>query len=628
MPETAAQAASQASVLAPILVFCAAAVLAVPLAHWARLSPVLGYLVAGILIGPSALALTGDSDFVRTIAELGVVLLLFLVGLQLKIERLISLRADIFGLGFAQVLATTLVIAGICHWVGLDWPGALLIGMGFSLSATAMALQALEEQGELDGPLGQRTFSVLLFQDIATVPLLAAAPIVASIVAGSGGMSLDASLIGVAKAIGAMALVVLVGRYLLNPLFRLLATSGAREVMTAAALLVVLGAGLVMDRAGLSMAMGAFLAGLLLAESNFRHQLEADIEPFRGLLLGLFFMSVGMSVDLALVRSNLVLILALAFGVVLAKTIIAALLARSFGSRTEDSWRIGALLSPAGEFTFVVVPLTATLGLVGGEAGRIALAVAAITMLIGPVMLMAVEFLRERFAPADRLATMDESFDGAGGAVLVIGFGRFGQVVNQVLLAESHDVTVIDRDVSRIKSAASFGFKVYFGDGTRLDVLRAAGGESAGVICICVDDREAALRIVEIASEHFPQARLHARAYDRIHAIDLANAGVDVHMRETFESALSFGRATLVALGTNEKRALDVMDDVRRRDVARLVMQQADGILGGMDLLHGTPVTPQPLTEPKARSRALNEETRAILGPAEPATPAKGEPSS
>jgi glutathione-regulated potassium-efflux system protein KefB len=610
---TMADAAAHASVLPSIIVFCAAAVTAVPLARFVGLGPVLGYLVAGVIIGPSALKLVGDAGTIRSVAELGVVMLLFLVGLELKLTRLFELRRDIFGLGSAQLMLTGVVLAGLGRVMGLDWPGAMVLGAAFALSATSIALQSLEERGDLQNAYGQRTFSVLLFQDLSIVPILAAVPLIASAQGGVGNFTMGDSLFSAAKAFAAVLTVVLVGRYLLNPLFRLLANSGAREVMTAAALLVVLGAALLMEVVGMSMAMGAFLAGLMLAESNFRHQLEADIEPFRGVLLGLFFMSVGMSLDLALVARYAWLLVIAAPILVGVKIAVGAGLAMIFGSSQKDAWRIGALLAPAGEFAFVIVPLTAALGLVNAEMGQVAVALAAISMLMGPLLAKGLDAVMKKSVPVQAASDIQEDYEGAGGSVLVIGFGRFGQVVNQVLLAEGHDVTVIDRNVARLKSAASFGFKIYFGDGARLDVLHAAGAAEARVICICVDDKDVALRIVELVHNAFPKARLHVRAYDRIHAIDLMNAGVDLHMRETFESALSFGRSTLQVLGADEMRASDIANDVRRRDIARLVMQQSEGIMGGLDLLHNTAITPQPLTAPKTKSQALTDETRAIL---------------
>jgi voltage-gated potassium channel Kch len=426
--------------------------------------------------------------------------------------------------------------------------------------------------------------------------------------------------------------VVLAGRYALNPAFRFLAKWGAREVMTAAALLVVLGTAVLMEHAGLSMALGAFLAGVLLAESNFRHQLAADIEPFRGVLLGLFFMAVGMSIDLDVVRANALLLLAAAPALVALKIAIAASILRASCSTWAEAIRAGALLSPAGEFAFVLVPLAGTLGLLGAAETAIATALAAMTMLVGP---LAAKGIEAWFAQRPKAReTIDEDYAGAGGSVMVIGFGRFGQVVTQTLLTNAVDVTVIDTDVERIRSAARFGFKIYFGDGARLDVLRAAGAEKARIIAICVDGKATANRITELARAEFPQARLIVRAFDRVHAIELTNLGVDRFVRETFESALTFGRITLETLGVPADEAVEIVADVRRRDLQRLEAQRHDGILARPDLLRTMEpqpvVTPEPLIEPTRKPTPLSEETRAAVGAAmaparTPTAPADGQ---
>ena len=607
-----ASAAPQDSFLLPVLTFCAAAVIAVPLFRRLGQSAVLGYLAAGVVIGPSGLSLVADPETVRRVAELGVVLLLFIVGLELKVSRLLSMRRDIFGLGLAQMAITALLFGGVARAAGLASSAAVVIGVALALSATAIALQMLEERGDLQSSYGQRSFAVLLFQDLSIAPLLAALPLLATAGAVAADTTSGSALTGVATAIAAVAAVVVVGRYGLNPFFRLLASSGAREILTASALLVVLGTALVMEHAGLSMAMGAFLAGLLLAESNFRHQLEADIEPFRGILLGLFFMSVGMSIDANLVRRHWPLLLLATFGVILAKLAIIAVLFRLFRSPWREAARSGAILAPAGEFAFVLLPLGAGYGFLTPLTAQLATALAALTMLFGPVMAKALDgvLARGRAEPEPE----PDSFDGAGGQVLVIGFGRFGQVVNQVLLAQGVDVTVIDKNVDRIRAAAAFGFRVYYGDGTRLDVLRAAGAARVEIVCVCVDDREAALKIAEIVHEEFPRARVYARAYDRIHAIDLMNREVEHQVRETFDGALAFGRAALEELGVEPQRAAEVVEDVRRRDVARLIMQKSEGLMGGVDLLHGVRLQPEPLTAPRAKPHGLSPETRDIIG--------------
>lgn len=617
--------ASHVSYLPPILTFCAGAVVAVPLFRRFGLSAVLGYLAAGIAIGPSLLAVIKDANAIRSTAEIGVVLLLFLVGLELQPARLYSMRRDILGTGLAQMVLSAGVIGAIAWWLGLSLGGAVAVGLALALSATSIALQLLEERGDGAEPYGRRCFSVLLFQDIAIAPILAMLPLLATTGATNDQSAMQA-LAGLGLALLAVAVLVFAGRYALNPFFRLLAKSGAREVMTAAALLVVLGAALVMENVGLSMAMGAFLAGVLLADSHFRHELEADIEPFRGVLLGLFFMAVGMSIDLKLVLDNALLLALAAPALVLFKIAAAAAILRASCSTWSEAIRAGALLSPAGEFAFVLLPMAASLGLLNPHHGAIATALAALSMLIGPILAKLIDaWLLARVAPPEEI---EEDFSGTAPSVLVIGFGRFGQVVTQALLLQHIDVTVIDADVERIRSAAKFGFKIYYGDGTRLDVLRAAGAGKAKIVCICIDDREAALRIVEMAKAEFPTVRLHARAFDRVHAIDLMRADVDYLMRETFESALGFSRVTLEGLGLDYEEASVVIENVRERDAQRMEIQFNEGIAAG---LHKVPrVSPEPLVRPKAKPKALSEETREVIedGGAQVAVGGVGEPAT
>jgi monovalent cation:proton antiporter-2 (CPA2) family protein len=602
-----ASVAAHTSFLQPILVFCAAAVIAVPLFRRLGQSAVLGYLAAGVAVGPSGLSLIADPEVVTGVAELGVVLLLFIVGLELKISQLLSMRKDIFALGLAQVALTAAVLAAIAVAGGLSGSGATIVGTALALSATSVALQMLEERGDLQAHYGQRAFAVLLFQDLSIVAILVVLPFLAS-----AGATATMDLVEAATAAGVAALTlagaIVVGRYGLNPFFRLLAASGAREVMTASALLVVLGTALVMNHVGLSMGMGAFLAGLLLAESNFRHQLEADIEPFRGMLLGLFFMSVGMSIDLALVRQHWLLLALATPTIVVVKIAVVAGLFRATRSPWRDGLRAGAMLAPAGEFAFVLLPAAAGLGILTAMTAQGATALAALTMLVGPLGVKALDAVLARVRQPE---PEPDDFAEATASVIVVGFGRFGQVVNQVLLAQGVEGTVIDNDVEQIRSAARFGMRVYYGDGTRLDILRAAGAERAELICVCVDDRDAALKIVDIAHEEFRQARTYVRAYDRRHAIELMNREVDHFVRETFESALAFSGAVLQELGVEREQAAKVVDDVRKRDVARLVLQQAEGALAGADLVR---VSPEPLTAPRAKPRALTAETRDIIG--------------
>ncbi|NIX76685.1 monovalent cation:proton antiporter-2 (CPA2) family protein [Microvirga terricola] len=612
-----ANPASHVSFLPPILTFCGAAAVAVPLFRFVGLSAVLGYLAAGIVIGPSGLRLIGDPESIVTVAELGVVLLLFIVGLELKISHLWSMKRDIFGLGFAQLAVTAFCVGGAAVAIGFTPQAAFVTGIAVALSATAIALQMLGERNDLQTPYGQRSFAILLFQDISVVPILAILPLLASGATTLEDNSLYDRLLKVGEAVGAITAVVLIGRYGLNPFFRILARSGAREVMTASALLVVLGAALLMQEVGLSMAMGAFLAGLLLAESNFRHQLEADIEPFRGTLLGLFFMSVGMSIDLALVRENWVLLALAAPAVIFGKTLLLTILSKLFGATWRDGLRSGILLCPAGEFAFVLLPVGAGLGLITSIDAQLVTALAAITMLLGPIIATVLErVLANHIAsePSPEFENMQTQEGERSSRVLVIGFGRFGQIVNQVLLAQGIDATVIDRDVERIRDAARFGLKVYYGDGMRLDVLRAAGADKAEMICVCTDNPEVTNKIVEIIHENFANARSFVRAYDRIHAVALMKMDVDYQLRESFESAIAFSRAALEELGATTQEAAAAADDVRKRDIARLILQKEGGTMGGAELVVGAKIEPEPLSAPTGKARGLSAETRDILG--------------
>ena len=592
------------------LVLLTAAVLSVPIARRLGLSAIVAYLIAGIVIGPHGLAAFGTPESIIPVSELGVVMLLFLIGLELELGRLVALRRAIFGLGAAQLALTALAIGMLAYLVGLvDWRGAVVAGVALAMSATAIALEILEERGQLQQDYGQRAFAILLFQDMAVVPLLAALPLLAQ-AGGSTHTNIGDGLRAVALIVGAILLIVVAGRYLLNPFFRLLAQTGSREVMTAAALLVVLGAALIMQKAGMSMALGAFLAGVLLAESNYRHELEADIEPFRGLLLALFFMGIGMSIDLAIVRANVWLILVAAVVITALKAAIVWLLFRATCVREADALRAGSVLTAAGEFAFVLIPLGGSLGVLDPRQASILTAVAAITMLLGPLVATLTEALLRRFKPLD--AREADDFSDARGSVLVIGFGRFGQIVSQCLLAEAIDVTTIDNDPGMIQDAEGFGFKVYYGDGTRLDVLRAAGAGDARLIAVCIDNREAASRVVDLVHAEFPGTKLYVRSFDRRHTLQLIAKGVDFELRETYESALVFGRSTLEALGIDSERAAATEQFVRSRDLDLLALQQAEGLSAGADLLR-TRMVHEPLSTPAREVKPLNPEAEEII---------------
>jgi glutathione-regulated potassium-efflux system protein KefB len=604
------QANDEIDLLLLPLVLLAAAVVSVPIARLLRLSPIVAYLTAGVVIGPFGVALLREPQTILTVAELGVVLLLFLIGLELEFARLVAMRRAIFGLGTAQLLLTAAILGGLVVAAGLaSWRGAIIAALALAMSATAIALKILEERGDLQQSYGQRAFAILLFQDMSVVPLLALLPLLAPGSDTHGSFS-DA-VWSVAKITAAIAAVVVAGRYLLNPFLRLLAGTGAREVMTAASLLLVLGTAALMAAVGMSMALGAFLAGVLLAESNYRHELEADIEPFRGLLLALFFMGVGMSIDLSVVYANLWLIIAAALVITALKIVVVWGLFLPICDSHRDALRAGSVLSAAGEFAFVLIPLGVAIGALTGTQGNLFAAIAAVTMLIGPPAASLTDALINRFARESEPEADD--FKGVRGATLLVGFGRFGQIVAQCLLAEGVDVTAIDNDPEMIQAATRFGFKVYYGDGARLDVLRAAGAGKVRLIALCINDPETALHIVDLVRAEFPGVALFVRSYDRRHSLRLIAKGVDLELRETFESALAFGRRALEGLGLAPERAQAVEDFVRARDLDRLALQQAEGLYAGFDLWQARLVQPEPLSAPKREAKSLNPQGEDII---------------
>ena len=591
----------------------AAMVVAATLFRRFGLGAVLGYLAAGLLIGPSALGVVRDPQSVLHVAEFGVVMFLFIIGLEMRPARLWSLRKEIFGLGAVQVLACALLLTGIALLAGLAWYAALIAGFGFALSSTAIVMQLLQERNENAEPGGQRVVSILLFEDLAIVPLLA----LVAVLAGAYGSSVETGYpiwLTIGLAIAAVALVYVAGRWVVNPFFRLLARYGGREVMTMGALLVVLGAAWAMDLGGLSMAMGAFLAGVLLSESTFRHQLEADVEPFRGLLLGLFFLSVGMSLDLRVVVADWAWVLGGLAAFMSAKMIAVYAVARIRQKHGEGLLR-AALMGEGGEFAFVLYSTAFAAGLFDARTAAILSAVVILSMALTPLRVM----LADRLRPNEALSPDDaEGVDHARDLrerVLIIGFGRFAQVVSQPLLARDVDVSIIDMDVEMIQAAGNFGFKVFYGDGSRLDVLRASGAEKAETVLVCVDKPEVADRIVELVKAEFPLTKLFVRAFDRGHSIRLVEAGVEYQLRETFESALVFGHQVLIDLGFSDEEARETIEDVRRRDEERFTLQLSGGLQAGRSLMRGNLATPRPApyVKPRREGQALNEEAAEVL---------------
>ncbi len=579
--------------LVPVVVLLGSAVIAVPLFRRIGLGSVLGYLAAGLAIGPYGLGMFNDPATILHVAELGVVMFLFIIGLEMQPSRLWSMRRDIFGLGLAQVLGCMAILCWVGVALGYPFGQSLIAGAGFVLTSTAIVMQMLEERGDMSTPKGGRIISILLMEDLAIVPLLALAAFLAP---GGGATTLAERLGDIAIGIGAIVGLVLAGLYLLDPLFRVLAKARAREVMTAAALLVVLGAALGMQMGGLSSAMGAFLAGVLLSESTFRHQLETDVEPFRGLLLGLFFLAVGMSLDLAVIAANWQLVAISVAAFMTLKATATYVVARLFRAPHDEALERTALMTQGGEFAFVLYGAALVVGLLDAQANAILTAIIIVSMLLTPLIVI----LHDRLTRA-RPVSLDgmEAPEGLHGNVLLIGFGRFSQIVSQPILARGYTVSTIDSDPEMIRAAASFGFKVYFGDGTRLDTLQAAGAAEARAVVVGIDKPESATRIVELMKAEFPLVPVLARAFDRGHLMALMRAGADEAVRETFESALSLGARSLEALGEPVDIVEGILEEVRKRDAERLALQFSQGTMAGRDLLLANKPT---LTEAQKRA--------------------------
>ena len=603
----------------------ATAVVAAPLFLFFGLGSVLGYLAAGLVIGPFGLGLFRDPENILHVAEFGVVMFLFIIGLEMRPAKLWALRKEIFGLGAAQVIACIVLLSfvgiALLSWVGIppeqSWAAALIGAAGFVLSSTAVIMKMMDDAGETSSPAGQRNVSILLFEDLMIVPLLALVAVIAGLTVG---VPADAPPLwqSVLLGIGAIAIVFLAGRFVLNPFFGILARSGAREVMTAAALLVVLGTALLMDIGGLSMAMGAFLAGVLLSDSVFRHQLEADVEPFRGILLALFFISVGMSLNVTVVLEQWQLIGAgvLAFMVVKALGIYG--IARVFGADQREAITRAALFAQGGEFAFVLYSAALAGGVMSAEIAAVMTAIVIISMALTPLVVLVVRrYLPE---PVENRDGVEDAKD-LHGRVLFVGFGRFAQVASQGLLARGVEMSLIETDVEMIQVAATFGFKIYYGDGTRLDVLHASGAANAEAILICVEKPEVTDRIVALVKSEFPHVKIFARAFDRGHSMRLVQAGVDYQIRELFESSLTFSAAVLRELGFSDIDIAETIEDVRDRDAERFEMQLAGGIEAGRGLMRGNMQTPKPtpFTRPRKEGEAINDEAEDIIGEAEDA---------
>ncbi|MBR9789076.1 MAG: glutathione-regulated potassium-efflux system protein KefB [Vibrionaceae bacterium] len=544
------------------VVFLSAAVIAVPLAQRFGLGAVLGYLLAGVLIGPWGLGLISDVDAILHFAELGVVLLLFLIGLELNPKKLWQMRGPILGLGGAQVVVSTFVIGSIVSLFGLSMQVSLVIGMGLALSSTAIALRVIEEQGLNGTETGQSGFAVLLFQDIAVIPMLAVLPLLAG--GQTGGNWLD-----VLTVLGSVIALLIGGHFLLRPLFRFVVMNGGRELFTIASLLVVLGIAVVMQNLGLSMALGTFLAGVLLAESEYRHELEIAIEPFKGLLLGLFFIAVGMSVNLGLLVLLPLEILATVVALVTAKGLVLYVLARAARVRPKARSRMAAILSQGGEFAFVIFTAASQEGILTQEQVAFLLVVVSLSMVTTPLLLMGQKKWFAHTLNQEEESVTSNVVDRRP-RVIIAGFGRFGQVVGRLMYANKIKVTVLESDASQIHLLRKYGYKVFYGDATQIDLLRAAGADKAEALVICTDSPDEVMAIVDICREHFPKLKLLARARSRVEAYQLMSHGVQNYSRETFLGALDLGRQTLVELGMHPYQAKRAEAHFRKLDNAML----------------------------------------------------------
>ncbi|EOT1170214.1 glutathione-regulated potassium-efflux system protein KefC [Cronobacter dublinensis] len=552
------------------LIYLGSAALIVPVAVRLGLGSVLGYLIAGGLIGPWGLRLVTDAQAILHFAEIGVVLMLFVIGLELDPQRLWKLRASVFGGGALQMGACGLLLGGFCVALGLRWQVAILIGLTLALSSTAIAMQAMNERNLTASQMGRSAFAVLLFQDIAAIPLVAMIPLLA---ASGEAMTASAFLLSALKVVGALALVVLLGRFVARPALRFVARSGLREVFSAVALFLVFGFGLLLEEAGLSMAMGAFLAGVLLASSEYRHALESDIEPFKGLLLGLFFIGVGMSIDFGTLVAHPLRVLTLLFGFLLIKTVTLWLVAKPLNVPGRQRRWFAVLLGQGSEFAFVIFGAARSAEVLDAEWAKALTLAVALSMAATPLLLVLLSRLEKAGQQQAREA---DEIDEEQPRVIIAGFGRFGQIAGRLLLSSGVKMVVLDHDPDHIETLRKFGMKVFYGDATRVDLLESAGVAKAEVLINAIDDPQANLQLTELVQTHFPQVRIIARARDVDHYIRLRQAGVAQPERETFEGALRVGRMALEELGIGGYEARERADLFRCYN-QQMVDEMADG---------------------------------------------------
>jgi len=556
-------------VLLLIAVFLLTAVIVVPIFRRLQLGSVLGYIAAGMLIGPWGLGLVAEAEGTLRFAELGVVLLLFLVGLELEPSRLWALRHSVFGLGGAQVVVCGLALGAAAHALGLPWGPALMVGVGLAMSSTAIVLAWLGERMELSSPAGRKTFAILLFQDLAVIPLIALLPLL-----GADKGSTDSGWLLAAKGFAAIAAVIIGSRLVMRPALRLIAQWGGRDVFTAAALLVVILAAMIMEAIGLSASLGAFLAGVLLADSEFRHELEADVEPFKGLLMGLFFIAVGMSANLTLFMSQPLAVLAAAGGLLIVKAVLMYGIARITRTDDGDAQRMAVWLAQGGEFAFVLFIAAQTEGILAGATAQFLVLGVTVSMLLAPLTFVAHEALLKRWE-ARRQAPAFDTIDAPGNPVIIAGYGRYGQIVSRVLRMAGIPFTAIEKDYQQVDFVRRFGNKVYYGDASRLELLESARARDAKLFVLAIDDVESSIKTAALVRKHFPDVPIVARARNRVHLFRLRDLDVEIAERETFLSSLESARRALVATGMSEAQAERAVTIFRKHDVSLLEQQYA-----------------------------------------------------
>lgn len=561
-------AAEGANQLVSVVTLLGAAIIAVPIFKRLGLGSVLGYLAAGIAIGPFGLKLFSDSQSIIHVAELGVVMFLFIIGLEMKPSHLWGLRRQIFGLGSAQVVTSAILLTFVGMAFGFSWQVAFIGGAGFVLTSTAIVMQVLSERGDMASYRGQKMVSILLFEDLIIVPLLAVvtflSPLEANDVANAQPVWQKIGIAGLS-----VTALVIAGIWLLNPLFRILAKTKIRELMTAAALFVVLGSALLMEEGGLSTAMGAFVAGVLLSESSFRHQLEADIEPFRGLLLGLFFLGVGMALDLNIVFNNWLVILSIVLAMMFVKSLAIFIIAKLAKSTHSTAMDRAVVMAQGGEFAFVLYAAAATQGVITSEIQANFTAIVVLSMIFAPLTII----LHNKFVVprlADKGEQQSEDHIDEQHPIILVGIGRYGQIVNHILTMSGYHPTVIDLNAKQVESARHFGIKSYYGNATRPELLHNAGIETAELLIVAVDDKQQALHIVELARSMNPNIKILARAYDRRHVFELYKSGADIQVRETFDSAVRSSRKALEILGIEHEVADEICKYYFDRDRHRV----------------------------------------------------------